>query len=226
MPPPFSVGHGPFKCSRSPFEGSCLSLTFQELTFFVLAIFWAYLRAPFASLCPMKVTQRWKSRRPYTSDPHWFVFYRCREWDSITILPDPAHTYTHKRTKTHTSKLECLILLYALQCCSSGLPCRALRVQSSPSVFRSDATVARSVRTHAHTPDGPWRTGCCRCFFPCVVLILPQMWAHLWLAVASWLPLCWQVSTSPLDTGQLPSATHTFTHTYTHSYSLTLTARK
>lgn len=167
MPPPFSVGHGPFKCSLSPFECSLRGASHW------LFKNWLFLFLPFSGLIcglllPLFVP--WKSHRdgnPGTPTPPIHADLCFTGVGRETVLPysQTQHTHTHKRTKIHTSKLECLILLYALQCCSSGLPCRALRVQSNPSVFRSDATVARSVRTLAHTPDGPWRTGCCRCFF-------------------------------------------------------------
>ncbi len=218
-PTPFSVGHGPLKALGHHFSAH----SGVPLSDFMCGSLLPLSGLIYGLLEPLFVPG--KSRRDmeiqvplYLQSTLICMFYRCREGASINVLPNPAHT---QRTKTHTPQnSNASFLLYALQCWSSGLPCRALRVQSSPSVFRSDATVARSVRTHTHTPDGPWRIGCRWCFFLCVVFVLPQMWAHLRLAVALRLPLCWQVLPHLWTQGSY-SQPHTHTHIYTHTHTHT-----
>lgn len=118
------------------------------------------------------------------------MFYMCWEGVSIKILSDLAHTQLYSNTPQNSNAS---FLLYALWRCCSGPPCGAVVVRSSPSVRRSDATVARSVWIHIHTPNGPWWTGSCCYSVVCLFFVLPQTWAHFQLAVDPRLPLCWQV---------------------------------
>lgn len=144
IPPPFSVGHGPLKALGRHFSAH----SGEPLSDFLCGSFLPLSGLICGLLEPLFVPG--KSRRDmeiqaplHLQSALICVFYRCREGASINVLPDPAHT--HNVLKHTPQNSNASFLLYALQCCSSGLPCRALRVQSSPSVFRSDATVARSV---------------------------------------------------------------------------------
>lgn len=78
--------------------------------------------------------------------------------------------------------------------------------------------VCANTLAHSWRPMADWLLSM---FFPCVVLILPQKWAHLQLAVAPWLPLCWQVLPHLWTQGSYPQP-HTHLHTHLHTHTLVL----
>lgn len=159
--PPYSVGHGPLKALGRLFSAHsgvplCDSMCGSSMALSGLSCgLFESLFVPGMSRREMKI------QAPLHFQAALICVLQVSRGSQYYHTPRPiTHTHTNVLKQTPQNS-NASFLLYALQCCSSGLPCRALRVQSSPSVFRSDATVARSVRTHAHTPVGPWRTGCC-----------------------------------------------------------------